>query len=64
MKTTSLTTMRLRANRRIMERLEKALRAARLTNCAVEKSAQDAMKLYLDTWVVGPLDQAIEEMKR
>lgn len=54
---------RLRANRQILRLIEEALRAAELHNCAVEpQSAQDAMKLYLDSWVALPLREAIKAM--
>ena len=54
----------MRANLRILKHLADALAAAKLTNCAVDKKAQDAMKLYLDTWVVMPLEEAIKEMTK
>ena len=46
----------------IITRLLEALEHAKLKNCSVDKKAQEAMKLYLDTWVVGHISAAIQAM--
>jgi hypothetical protein len=54
---------RLKANKEIMRLLKRARAAATLENCGVEpKSAQEAVRVYLRTWVVGPLDAALALM--
>ena len=53
-----------RMNRQILGYLESALSAAKLTNCAVDPEHQDAMRLYLSSWVVGPLESALEEITK
>ena len=58
--------MRLRANQKILQRLKKALRAARLTDCGIEFADQDAydqLRIYLETWVAGPIEEAIAAMQ-
>ncbi len=36
--------------------LDEAITAAGLTNCAIAEEHQAAMRLYLNTWVLGPLE--------
>jgi hypothetical protein len=60
--------MTLRKNKQAVKvltlrKLEFALKHARMDHCGVEKEHQDAMRLYLDSWVVDPLVQAIGEIK-
>ena len=43
--------------------LKDALDAARLTRCAVHDDVKDAMKNYLDTWVVSRLNEVIEAVE-
>ena len=42
--------------------IEYALKQARMdvANCAIDEEHKQAMKLYLDSWVAGPLSQVIE----
>jgi hypothetical protein len=55
---------KLRANQRILNAIKFALQHAELGEyCAVEPEHQEAMRLYLQSWVVGPLKSAIEDMK-
>lgn len=54
--------LKLRANRRILRTLEQALKSARLDNCGIEEEHQEAMRLYLTTWVVGRIQSAIDDM--
>lgn len=53
---------KLRANKRILQALKFALRHAELTNCSVGEEHKNAMRLYLSTWVAGPLKDAIADM--
>jgi hypothetical protein len=48
----------------ILAELERALRSARRERCTVAAEHQAAMELYLDTWVVRPLERAIAEIRR
>lgn len=50
---------RLTINRTILRILKRGLRAAKLENCAVEPEHQEAMRIYLRTWCIGPLEDAI-----
>jgi len=53
---------KLRANRRILRALERALAAAELQKCGSDDVHKEAMSLYLHTWVAGPLRSAINDM--
>jgi hypothetical protein len=55
---------KLRISYAILAELKEALKHARRESCAVEQKHQDAMALYLDTWVVGPLESAIDQITR
>lgn len=50
----------LRVTQNILGALKRALRAAKRERCAVEPEHQEAMRLYLDSWVVTPLQAAIK----
>lgn len=54
---------RLKANQAILDALESALRQAELENCGVHHVHQDAMRPFLNRWVVAPLRDAIRCMK-
>jgi hypothetical protein len=57
---------RPKINARIVEKLKSALDAARAaadptsTRCAVDPKHREAMRLYLRTWAVWPLESALE----
>lgn len=53
---------KLRSNRRILRTLERALEYAEMTNCSVDDVHKDVMRVYLKTWVSGPLEAAIRDM--
>ena len=53
---------RLRINQSVVYELRDALESARLTRCAVAQEHQDAMKLYLNTWVVRRIEYALEQI--
>jgi hypothetical protein len=53
---------RLRMNRRILRLIEEATSSAKLERCSVDEEHQAAMRLYLDTWVVGRLEKAINDI--
>jgi hypothetical protein len=58
---------RLRANQHILGNLKEALRACDITNpqvCAVDPAATETMRLYVRSWIEGPLARAIAEMER
>lgn len=55
--------MGLRANRDILGALKSALKAAKRERCGVDTEHQEAMRLYLDSWVVAPLEAAIAAME-
>jgi hypothetical protein len=40
--------------------IRSALAAARCERCGVDKEHQQAMELYLRTWVVSPLERALD----
>jgi hypothetical protein len=61
--TKSVRAPKLRANQRILKALEEALSYAEMKNCSVDDVHKDAMRLYLQTWVMGPLKSAILDMK-
>ncbi len=58
-----MATPKLRANRRVLRALRQALHAAKMADCTVEEKHKEAMRLYLKTWVVGPLEDAIADMR-
>lgn len=43
--------------------LQRALKAAKLENCAVDFAAQNKMNLYLQTWVSGPIEQVLKQLE-
>jgi hypothetical protein len=43
--------------------LEEALRSARMESCSVDPVHKAAMKLYLDSWVVRPLESVLESIR-
>lgn len=53
----------LRMNQRILAKLEDALASAQLRQCAVAEEHQEAMRLYLESWVVGPLESALKDIR-
>jgi hypothetical protein len=60
---------RLRANGKIVEKLRRSLDAARAaadtaptSRCAVDVAHREAMRLYMRSWVIAPLEDAIERM--
>ena len=55
-------TKKLRVNKGIEQLLLKALEAAELRSCGVAKEHQLAMRIYLSSWVVGPLREALTRM--
>ena len=54
---------RLKINLKILNLLERALDSAKMENCGVDEATKRKMKLYLDTWVVSPLDKAIAKIE-
>lgn len=48
--------MALSENSSVIRHLDNAIEAAKLKRCGVEEEHQEAMKLYLDTWVVMRLE--------
>jgi hypothetical protein len=46
--------------RDIRRALNDAIAAAELQSCGADPAAQEAMRLYLTTWVVGPLLRVVE----
>lgn len=44
-------------------RLQEALESAKLTHCGVDQEHQDAMKLYLTSWVVKPLESVLTAIR-
>lgn len=50
-------------NKTLIEVLEEADRAASLESCGINEVHQQAMKLYIDTWIRGPLQDAIGYLK-
>ena len=50
---------RLKINETIVAALERALRSAKRDGCGVDKDAQEAMRIYLDSWCVAPLEDAL-----
>ena len=44
----------------IRDRLDRALEIVQMKRCGVDPEHQEAMKLYLDTWAVGPLQMVID----
>lgn len=53
---------RLRIDRETVRLLQDAFRAARLDNCGVGAEHQDAMHLYLHSWVASPIQRALERI--
>lgn len=52
-----------RFNKSQLALLRSALKSARLENCGVAKEHQEAMKLYLDTWVCAKLEVLLDEQE-
>ena len=52
-----------RTSTRVIRALERALEAAKLRHCGVDKDHQEAMRLYLSTWVAAPISDALEYLK-
>lgn len=48
-----------RLPKKVRKTLEYALRQAKRKNCAVDEKAQEAMRLYMDTWIAGPLEDVL-----
>jgi hypothetical protein len=44
----------------VRHELEHALESAELKGCGVDEAAQEAMRLYLDTWVAGRIRRVLE----
>jgi hypothetical protein len=55
--------MKLRINNDIVRDLEAALASARLDSCAVKDEHKQAMKHYLDSWVVAYIEHALDSIK-
>jgi hypothetical protein len=51
---------RLRINAAAVRDLKAALAAARMEECAVADEHKQAFEIYLRTWVVGPLQMALD----
>lgn len=51
---------RLRMNKTARTLIVEALRSAKLERCAVAEEHKEAMRIYLDSWVVGRLEHALE----
>jgi hypothetical protein len=51
---------RLRINLSIVDQLKRALRAARLRQCTIDKEHQDAMREYLEIYVAKQIDDALK----
>lgn len=51
---------KLKMNQRARKLIVEALGSARLERCAIGVEHQEAMRLYLDTWVAGRLEQALK----
>jgi len=43
--------------------IERAYNSAMLEQCGVDPKAQEAMRLYLKTWVAGPLSSALRYIR-
>ena len=43
--------------------LQSALAAARLDNCGCKESAQQEMRLYLMSWVAGPIARVLSALE-
>jgi hypothetical protein len=54
---------KLKATKQIEELLVDALECAELQRCSVNADAQDEMYLYLQSWVAGPLRDALDLMR-
>jgi len=50
---------RLRINQEAVRNLRAALKAAKRERCGSDQEHQEAMRIYLDTWVVAPLETAL-----
>lgn len=48
----------------IMEQLEAALEASRMTECSIREEHKEAMRGYMRSWIEGPLAAAISAMKK
>jgi hypothetical protein len=53
----------LKISKLILNNLEAARSAAARERCGVDDASQEAMRLYMDTWILGPLDDAIASIK-
>lgn len=51
---------RLRMNERARMLIFEALRSAKLERCSIASEHKEAMKIYLDSWVVTRLELALE----
>lgn len=45
--------------RLVRHELQQALAAARLENCGIDPAVQEAMRLYLASWVAGPIERVL-----
>jgi len=51
---------RLRMNEKARRLIVEALRSAKLERCGIADEHKEAMKIYLDSWVVTRLEVALE----
>ncbi len=51
--------MKKRLPKKVRKAIEFALRRARCETCGVDSEAQEAMRIYLDSWVVAPLEHVL-----
>jgi hypothetical protein len=54
------TSKRLRMNVRARTLISEALRSAKLERCGIAAEHKEAMRIYLDSWVVTRLELALE----
>ncbi len=52
-----------RTNQKVIRALEYALEQANMKNCAVAPEHKEAMRLYLRTWVAGPIEDALQYLR-
>ena len=49
-----------RINSEVVRVLRKVLSRAKLESCAVDPKAQEAMRLYMETWIAQPIESCLD----
>jgi hypothetical protein len=51
-------------NNKMMDALKRILEDAKMEDADFSKELKEEIKLYMDTWIIFPLQQIIEELEK